>query len=71
MEVTATEFKNNLGRYLELSQHEDIFIKRNGRVVSRLTVPYEDRRGVVESLVGILSADYDAEATLASRRARM
>lgn len=30
-EITATEFKNNLGYYLDLSQKEDIYITKNNK----------------------------------------
>jgi len=36
MVVTATEFKQNLGRYLELSNDEEIVITKNGRPQSFL-----------------------------------
>ena len=31
MTITATELKNNLGKYLILAATEDIFITKNGR----------------------------------------
>ncbi|MEY8266167.1 type II toxin-antitoxin system prevent-host-death family antitoxin [Lachnospiraceae bacterium 64-25] len=31
MSVTATKFRNNLGKYLLLSATEDIFITKNGK----------------------------------------
>ena len=43
MSVTATELKNNLGKYLRLSATEDIFITKNGKVIAKLTNPYQDR----------------------------
>lgn len=39
MSVTATELKNNLGKYLILSATEDVLITKNGRVVAKLTNP--------------------------------
>lgn len=36
MIVTATEFKSNIGKFLLLSQEEDILIMRNGKLVSKL-----------------------------------
>ena len=30
MSITATEFKMNLGKYLMLSETEDIYITKNG-----------------------------------------
>lgn len=43
MSITATELKNNLGKYLQISATEDIFITKNGKVVAKLTNPYYDR----------------------------
>ena len=39
--ITATQLKNNLGHYLELSEKEDVYITRNGKVFSVLTSPQE------------------------------
>ncbi len=43
MIVTATEFKTNLGKYLEMATSQDIFITKNGKSIARLTskIPYE------------------------------
>lgn len=61
MSVTATELKNNLGKYLLLSATEDIFITKNGKVVAKLTSPYEDRVQTARSLFGILPKEADVE----------
>lgn len=61
MSVTATELKNNLGKYLVLSATEDIFITKNGKVVAKLTNPYQDRVETAKSLFGILPVDADME----------
>ena len=39
MIVTATEFKTNLGKYLEMAMSQDIFITKNGKSIARLTSP--------------------------------
>jgi len=36
MEITATEFKTNLGKYLDASNDEDIIITKNGKTIARL-----------------------------------
>lgn len=54
MSITATELKNNLGKYLLLSAKEDVFITKNGKVVAKLTNPHQDRVEVAKSLFGIL-----------------
>lgn len=45
--------KNNLGKYLLLSEKEDIFITKNGKIVAKLTNPHQDRVEVAKSLFGI------------------
>lgn len=57
MSITATELKSNLGKYLLLASTEDIFITKNGKVVAKLSNPYQDRVDAARSLFGILPAD--------------
>ena len=52
MSITATELKQNLSKYLLLSMTEDIYITRNGKVVSRLTHPFQDKLSTVDALFG-------------------
>ena len=39
--ITSTEFKKRLNYYLELSSSEDIYITKNGRVISVLSDPHQ------------------------------
>ena len=57
MIVTATEFKTNLGKYLEMAMKQDIFITKNGKNIARLTSPTVNKLAVLDSLVGIVPAD--------------
>ena len=59
MVVTATELKSNLGRYLELAEHEDILISKNGRTVAKLSNPNAERGAAMKSLFGILPPQAD------------
>ncbi len=61
MSITATELKLNLGKYLLLSETEDIYITKNGKVVSKLSNPNQDRVTDMESLFGIIPADVTLE----------
>lgn len=67
MSITATELKNNLGKYLLLSATEDIFITKNGKVVAKLVNPHQNRVETAKSLFGILPKDADIDATRAER----
>lgn len=61
MTITATELKANLGKYLLLAASEDIFITRNGKVVARLTSPYQDKLDTVDALFGSIPATMTLE----------
>ena len=54
MTITATELKTNLGKYLILAATEDVFITQYGKIVAKLTNPFQDRVEIAESLFGIL-----------------
>ena len=52
MNVTATELKLNLGKYLLLAATQDIYITRNGITIAKLVSPYQDRVDTVDALFG-------------------
>ena len=52
MNVTATELKLNLGKYLLLEATQDIYITRNGKTIAKLVSPYQDRVDTVDALFG-------------------
>lgn len=65
--ITATELKSNLGKYLLLSEKEDIYITRNGKVVAKLTNPYQDRVDIAKSLFGVLPGSMTLEESREER----
>lgn len=58
MQVTATEFKLNLGKYLDLVLSEDIWITRNGKMVAKVVNP---NISSVDSISGVLSGKVPAD----------
>ncbi len=71
MSITATELKLNLGKYLQLAESEDIYITRNGKVVAKLTNPYQNRVDAVKSLLGVLPSDISLEEAREERLNRI
>ena len=61
MSITATELKSNLSKYLILSATEDVYITRNGKVISKLTNPFRERVDIAKSLFVILPDDVTEE----------
>ena len=67
MSITATELKTNLGKYLLLAMTEDILITQYGKVVAKLTRPFQDRMEIAESLFGVLPQTSTWEETREER----
>ena len=71
MQVTATEFKLNLGKYLELVLTEDVWITKNGKTVAKLINP---NVSAVDAISGVLAgkvpADFDRYALREERLSR-
>lgn len=55
LQITATEFKKNLGKYLALINKDDIIITRNGIPIAQLISPKE--KSLVNQLIGIIPDD--------------
>lgn len=68
MSITATELKLNLSKYLLLAEKEDIFITKNGKVVAKLTNPFQDRVSMAQSLFGSVPAEMTLEEAQEERR---
>ena len=56
--ITATEFKNHLGHYMELSFTEDVYVTKNNKVITVLTNPERIAMYSFEKMFGAL-APYD------------
>ena len=67
MSITATELKTNLNKYLVLASKQDVFITQYGKVVAKLTNPFQDRVEIVESLFGALPQTTTVDEALEER----
>lgn len=65
MIVTATDFKLNLGKYLDLVSKEDIFITRNGKTIAKIVNP---QISAVDSIRGLLADTAPADIDMDSLR---
>ena len=70
MTITATEAKNNFGKYLTLSSREDIFITIQGKIIAKLSRPEVDKISVINSLVGIIPSSVSEDDIKRERLAR-
>ena len=70
MIVTATEFKTNFGKYLDMLTKEDIFITRNGKTIAKVINP---QVSAVDSLRGMLKnvpSDIDLDSLREERMSK-
>ena len=63
-QITATELKNNLGYYMELSFTEDVYVTKNNKVITVLTNSEKHRLALIDQLSGSFGkinedVDYD------------
>lgn len=71
MSITATELKSNLGKYLMLAETEDIYITKNGKIVAKLSNPYQDKVNIAKSLFGVLPSDMTLEESREERLSKI
>jgi antitoxin (DNA-binding transcriptional repressor) of toxin-antitoxin stability system len=71
MTITSTELKQNLSRYLSLSQKEDVFITKNGKIIAKLANPNLNKTDLLISLFGSLPNEKSPEEILEERRQKL
>lgn len=60
--VTATEMKNNFGKYLSIAMKgEEIIIMKNGKEVARLTSSEQVHRSIADELLGMFKTDREID----------
>ena len=71
MFITATELKMNLTKYLLLSSTEDIYITKNGKIVSKLSNPFQDKVAIANSLFGVIPSNVSLDESKNERLSRI
>ena len=70
IQISATEFKTNFGKYLSIAAKEEIHIMKNGRNIAVL-VPPPEQPSVIDELVGVIPDDgYSVKQARSERRYR-
>ncbi len=71
MTITATEFKQNFGKYLKLVEYQDFNVTRNGKIVGVWTNPQRNKTNIVEELAGSIHGEVNLEADREERRSSL
>ena len=67
MYINATEFRSNVGKYLELMQKEDVYIMKHGKPIGVLSASETTKQRLIDSLTGSLKYDGNPEDLLEKR----
>ncbi len=69
IQITTSELKTNVARYIALANKEDVLITCNGKTVAKLVGQKEDKVEMAQSLFGILKGtEIDENALKEERR---
>ena len=71
MAITATELKANLSKYLNLAEKEDIYITQYGKIVAKLSNPFQSRLEPAEALFGSIPDTMTLEEAKAERAGKL
>lgn len=71
MTITDTELKENLSKYLMLAATEDVFITQYGKIVAKLSNPFQHRVDIAKSLFGIFPQTLTYEEAMEERAAEL
>lgn len=70
MIINSTELQNNMGKYLDLAEGQEIIVTRNGTPVARLIGMNESISFLSDQLLGILPSNVDEKAIKDERVSR-
>jgi len=68
--INSSDFQNNVGKYLDLAEGQEIVITRNGSPVARLVGMNKTISFLSDRLVGLIPPDVDENAEKEERLAR-
>ena len=57
MIITATELRNNIGKYLSLASCENIYITKSGKTIAILTAPFQTKTQAEKGNTHVISRD--------------
>lgn len=67
MQVSVSELKTNIGKYIDLAEKQDIFITKNGKQVAKIVSTKIDKVAAMKSVFGAIPPDADIDKAKAER----
>ena len=60
-QVSLSDLKSNVGKYVTLAQEQDVFITKNGKLVAKITAAAPNKEVAAKALFGILPNHVDLD----------
>jgi len=67
MQVSVSELKTNIGKYISLSEKQDIYITKNGKHVAKIVSTKIDKVAAMKTIFGAIPPDADLHNAKAER----
>ena len=67
MQISVSELKTNVGKYIDLAETQDIFITKNGKQVAKIVSTKIDKVAAMKSIFGVIPSDVDLNKAKAER----
>lgn len=67
MQVSVSELKTNIGKYIDMAELQDIFVTKNGKQVAKIVSTKVDRVASMKSIFGVVPPDVDLDKVKAER----
>ena len=61
MQVSLSELKTNIGKFVDMAQTQDIFITKNGKQVAKIVSTKIDKVAAMKSIFGVIPPDTDLD----------
>ena len=61
LQVSLSELKSNLGKYVVLADEQDVIVTKNGKQIAKLTNTRTDKVTAAQALFGIIPNDADLD----------
>jgi prevent-host-death family protein len=67
IQITISDFRQNLKKYAEIVKHEDIIVVSNGKPVMRISDPARNRVDEIRKLRGIAKTSQSSEEIMENK----
>ena len=69
MQISLSELKVNVGKYVDMAENQEVFITRNGKQIAKIVGMRAEKADAARALIGSIKSDLDYEKAREGRLA--